>query len=75
MSKMSESKDRSPCFKLQQASLDCLTDLKRLSDAASPATVCDEKVRLYKRCLKEEMQKKTQKRNDAFFGREPRDTK
>lgn len=75
MSKMSDSKDRSPCFKLQQASLDCLTDLKRLNDAESPASMCDEKVRAYKRCLKDEMHKKTLKRNDAFFGRPPRDAK
>jgi hypothetical protein len=71
MAQMAKSKDRSPCWALQQASLVCLTDLKRLSGSETTvaAVVCDEQVRDYKRCLKEQQALKTAKRNDAFFGR------
>jgi hypothetical protein len=73
VSKMALSKERSPCWALQQSSLSCLSDWKR-ADGSDAAQACDEQVREYKRCLKEQQALKTAKRNDAFFGRAPPET-
>lgn len=55
---------------MQKASLDCLTSLERLRDPANAEAACTEEVKLYKACLRYQMEEKTKQRNDAFFGRE-----
>lgn len=68
---MIEDNERAPCRAMQKASLDCLTSLERRRDPATADAACTEEIKLYKQCLRYQMEEKTKKRNDVFFGRDP----